>query len=78
MEIKNLEINKIEPWGENKLSNGGVDIHWSANIGFGCLRLVIGKDNKITGYTERMCSNDDKRLISLLFVELIDLINVVE
>ncbi len=78
MEIKNLEINKIEPWGENKLSNGGIDIHWSANIGFGCLRLVIGKDNKIVGYTERMCSNDNKKLISLLFVELIDLINVVE
>lgn len=78
MKIKDLHIDSIESWGKNKICNGGIDIFWSANIGFGCLRLVIEKDGQLTVYSELMCDNNDKKFIDMIFKEIIKQINVIE
>jgi len=77
MKIKNLEINSIETWEKHELNNGGIDIHWSANTGFGCLRLIITKDGRLIADTEYMCGDRNKEFINLIFIELLDLLEVV-
>ena len=76
--IKDLTINDIDFWGENKLCNGGIRIYWSADIGFGTLDIVKDNKNNILGHTERMCDNDDKKFIELIFNEIIKNINVID
>jgi hypothetical protein len=71
MEIKNIEIKELESW-ENQYgswNNGGLQISWSANIGFGKLDIVIGKNNKIFIDTESLGKEFAKQILCQMIDE---------
>jgi hypothetical protein len=75
-EVK-VDVDDIDFWGENEITNGGMGIYWSGNIGFGQLDIYKDKDGKYIVDTECMSTNDDKEFINLIFSKLIEKINVI-
>jgi hypothetical protein len=72
-----FDVDSVEFWGSNELSNGGMRIQWNSNIGFGQLDIWVNKDGKLTADTEGMSTNEDKEFIRLILNKLIDSIDVI-
>lgn len=66
----NLEIDKINFWGNGRLSDGGIRFSWSADIGIGQVDIVKANNGSIQIFSEGMDEDDNKeftkKLVSLL------------
>jgi hypothetical protein len=72
-QITNLEIDEVY-WFKHK-KREGVIFSWSANIGFGELKIYKAtedKDNKWQVDSECMCSNEDKEFIRMVLNKWVD------
>ncbi len=75
MEIKNLTIDDIDLYQNEKDGTKQIKISWSANIGFGEYTLQY-IDGKWTGDSECMDRGEDKSFLTSLFTEFIKMITV--
>jgi hypothetical protein len=72
-----VDIELIEFWDSNELSNGGMRIHWGGNIGFGQLDIWVAKDGKLKADTESMSDSNDKEFVKLILNKLADNLDVI-
>lgn len=77
VEIGDVEFEDIDFWGPHERNEGGMQINWLSNIGFGQL-TVVKRDGKIQCESEHMSNSTDKRFIKLVLQKLIDSLEVVE
>lgn len=71
MKITNLSVSDVHCFENSR--GEGIDILWSANIGFGELKLYreMGRD-KWKADTECMCKGEDKEFIRMVLNKWID------
>lgn len=77
----NLQIYDIEFWGEWERNEGGMQIFWESNIGYGTLTIVKyleGDDTEmiLSADTEHMDFEDDKAFTRKVLSLLADIIKV--
>lgn len=75
MKIENLEITEIAPY-ENAMW-AGIRICWSANNGFGECDLFKSRGSEQWCVdTEKMCDNQNKAFLKMLFDKLVETVEV--
>jgi len=76
VQIKNLEINEIIPYQNDRYV--GIKILWNANIGFGECDLYrnVGSETW-NADTEHMCDNKDREFMKMLMDKLVEKVEVV-
>lgn len=72
LDIHGLKIDEVRIFQNERCPHGAIKIIWSANIGFGEYVLLNNEDGSITGDSEMMDSNEDKKFISRLLQLLVE------
>jgi hypothetical protein len=71
MDIKDIKIKEFHPWYDHECQGGGFAIYWSANIGFGELRIhqFIEDKTKLLIDTEGLGKEFAKQVLCKLIDE---------
>lgn len=72
LDIQSLQIGEVRIFQNERCPHGAIKILWSANIGFGEYVLLNNEDGSITGNSELMDSNEDKKFITRLMQLLVE------
>lgn len=72
LDIQSLQIDEVRIFQNERCPHGAIKILWSANIGFGEYVLLNNEDGSITGNSELMDSNEDKKFITRLMQLLVE------
>ena len=69
--VEDLSIDDVEIFSNE--TNEGMYLSWSANIGFGEVKIFREKGTEMwRADTERMCSNDDKEFLRMVLNAWVD------
>jgi len=74
--LDNLTYEIIAP--HEYLPNGGLDISWDTNIGFGHYLIMFDENGRPCADTECMDSNDDKWFTKQILNKLVEEINILK
>ena len=70
-----VEVYKVEAWQNKMCPDGAIRLHWDGDCGWGYYDLIIETENgesKISGYSERMDTKDDKSFLKCLLEPLLE------